>query len=67
LTNAQKLAADTNHMADFIYGADDFDDICKIGFDEDGEPLYLPECEDPESCLKCIKKWLNKEVADGEN
>ncbi len=67
MTNAQRIAADLDALADLIYRADDISpEICQVEFGEDDK---LINCKHPEDkgCLKCIKEWLEQEAADGED
>lgn len=67
MTNAQKLAADLDALADLIYRADDVcPEICRMDFSDKDE---LINCKHPEDkgCSKCIKEWLAQEAVDGED
>ncbi len=68
MTNAQKLMADTDRIVEALYKSDDFEDICQMVPDEEGEfPSVRPECDKPRGCVVCIREWLEKEVSDGKD
>ena len=65
-TNADRLALDSERLANALYDADDCEDACTASWlygnyitcdhqDEDGN------C----NCRGCIKEWLEKEVNNG--
>jgi hypothetical protein len=68
-TYADRLAVDTDRLADLIYRADDINaDICQADFDDQFDEVI--GCKYPgeeKGCIKCIKEWLEKEVTDGED
>ena len=62
-TNADRLALDTEQLADLIYRADDVSpEICKAEFDNADGIQNCKHLNDNRGCRKCIQEWLNKEV-----
>jgi len=64
-TNADRLALDTDGLADLIYRADDVStEICRAEFGDEDEIIHCRYPDEDGGCKKCIKEWLNKEVND---
>lgn len=61
-TNADRLAMDTEHLAQTLYNADDFEAACPLEY---GESQALPKCCESRACIHCIREWLIKEADEG--
>jgi hypothetical protein len=64
MTNAEKIAADIDGLADLIYRADDINpEICNAEYGEGDDLVNCKYPDEDKGCVKCIKEWLMEEVS----
>lgn len=61
-TNADRIALNTDRLAEALYNSDDYNDICTMTYDEQLKRYVGCKHGDDGSCRECIKEWLNMEV-----
>jgi len=66
ITNADRLALDTERLANALYDADDCEDACTASWIDGNFITCDYQDEDGNcNCKVCIKEWLEKEVDVG--
>ena len=65
MTNAQRIAANLDGLADLIYRADDINlEICQAEFGDRDDLIGCKFPDEDKGCQKCIREWLEKEDED---